>query len=744
MRKKQQNAGVEQFLDDYRIKGITPSVGKKLYSAFGDRALEAILTSEPGAKAILGSKFDEAWDDLYDKQKGFDLMLWLSQKGLSGSLVNRVWSWLKTDSPIKPSEALVLWKQDPYRISMVNGVGFAKADWFAVKGCGLEAKGEERKFAVAREALSKACEQTGGGCSKEDMVRQINWLSKSNGFLTESESRAFASQVYDLSLEKKIAIEAVDEKGKNCFYSLEFFQAEEAIAEILLRRSKDTDFNNVYELAEGSFDEAVSATQEENGLTLHDEQYEALKTMCSAKFSLIFGKPGAGKTTLLKIAAPVLEKGGRKVFYAAPTGKAAKRMSKSLGRQAMTIHRLLGVGVGGDDGGKAGKGAAVLSPRMQLRDADALVIDESSMLDAKLFLRLLKALGPKTQLILVGDPEQLPSVDAGKVFRDLIDSGAVTTSVLNTIRRQSAESKIIEVARALADGKVIDFDDRNSDCVFLGSDEDETIGERISNIITKNVSSVYDIRKQVQVLCGGKDGPAGTESLNRILQEKLNPKRAGVRECAIEEGFIVREGDKVMQLSNDYERVLLGHDGKARTGVFNGDSGIVKRIEGYAGSETVEIEFEDGTAIFKRSEIKRNIGLAWACTVHKFQGSESSVIFFVGTERSTKYPLRTRNLLYTALTRAKNKCVVVGEKKILFDCAKNDAIARRNTRLKGLLNGSLCILNPKNDEVRALSEERALEKLLKDAFDAVQSAGQEQPELPAAASKPGRRKKSAL
>lgn len=698
---------VEAFLCSGMVDGVTQSMARRLIDRFGPKAVEAIESSDPDAKILLGDKFDRACDDLISKERHRENLMWLASLGAGAGIAKAALTWMRNEAVEKPEALLARWKKDPYALCEISGIGFASADQFA-RNSGIGADSPQRIEAAGHEAIKKACDDAGGGAYPNEVVKTCQRLLASNNALSFSECSRLAPEAAQKAIDSGKAKMAKDEQGRPMYFSAELYEAEEYCAQKFLLLA-DQPHHHTRDI-----EAELAAEQEKHGLTLNPMQEEAVRTIFKGRVSIICGKPGAGKTTLLRIAAPLLSAGGRKVLYAAPTGKAAKRMSQSLGRPAQTIHRLLGMGPR-DSAVEGSKGGLM---------ADVIVIDEASMIDALMMRKLLSAMGPKTSLLLLGDPDQLPSVGAGKILYDLISSQALPTCMLTKPMRQAAGSNINTVARAISEGSVPDLSDKTLDCLFLPEADGSRIASRIHRMLTVNASK-HDALKDAQVLTASKKGSGGADALNPMLQALLNPPsiekpELGGKLYEDSPQRLFRLGDKVMQLSNDYERQLVlaaaagpnpadpGEEGKETKGVFNGDVGYITAIN--SRTQSLTVKFDQGEAEFPLKDALKSLDLSYACTVHKFQGSEAPLIFFVAHE-SASVMLRTRNLVYTAITRAKNKCVIMGSERFLLDSSRQDALSKRKTRLCGLIKGMISLNNPP-PEVLALSEQRGISSAL--------------------------------
>lgn len=690
----------EDLLTSGAIDGVTPSQGKRLAAFFGEETFAAIHRWEPGAKGILADKWDTVSSQVHelDDIKALPLMVWLRGAGFSGTMVKKTVSWLINESDLgNPPDALAIWKQDPHRLSEIPGITFDRADAVALK-LGCLPDGEQRLLATSREALRVACDEAGGGAHLATARGLVAKLLRSNDALPGREAQALSVKAMELSVQRGNAKFAKDEDGSELIFSADLYEAEEKSAHLLLKMSKEPTSLDIEGLTE-----RIKALEEASGLTLSEEQDQAVRTIFKGRVSIICGKPGAGKTTLLKCVGPLLEQGGKKIFYAAPTGKAAKRMSQALGRVATTIHRLLNIGMDDKDSGASSN----------IKDADAVILDEASMVDSKMLHRILRSLGPKTALIFLGDPNQLPSVGAGKVLRDLIDSNTLPTATLNQARRQSEHSAIVQVARAIGEGRLPEFRDREKDCLFLDEPRLDRIAPRIAQMLLGAAAKRgYDPVKDAQILTPGNKGMAGVNELNIQLQNLLNPAAPEKAQTEIKEGLMLRVGDKVMHTTNDYERETTlsagaGEPDKLTKGVFNGDVGFVTAIEGHGFAKRVKVSFDTGVSSYELKDAVA-LTLAYACTVHKFQGSEAPLVFVVIPDGLSPM-LRNRNSVYTAITRAKEKCIVIGDERVLRESVKKDALLGRKTRLKGLLTGAITVDLSSSGAVRAISEGKGME-----------------------------------
>ena len=414
-------------------------------------------------------------------------------------------------------------------------------------------------------------------------------------------------------------------------------------------------------------------------MELDEHQAEAVKEAVRNGLLVITGGPGTGKTTTINTIIKYFELEGMDIFLAAPTGRAAKRMSETTGYEARTIHRMLELNGGMDTGSAAGFERNERNPL----ETDVIIIDEMSMVDISLMYSLLKAVVAGTRLILVGDVNQLPSVGPGSVLKDIIDSGAFHTVKLTKIFRQASTSDIIVNAHKINNGEEVSLDNKSMDFFFLKRyDADKIINVTLQLIKQKLPKFVNATEYDIQVLTPMRKGLLGVERLNGILQAYMNPADKSKREKEYR-GTIFREGDKVMQIKNNYQieweiRTKFGLCVDKGMGIFNGDTGIIEEINDFA--ETMTISFDEGRKVEYPFKLLEELELAYAVTIHKSQGSEYPAV--VIPLLSGPRMLMNRNLLYTAVTRAKKCVTIVGDEQTFYEMIQNNSQQRRYSGLK--------------------------------------------------------------
>ena len=420
----------------------------------------------------------------------------------------------------------------------------------------------------------------------------------------------------------------------------------------------------------------VAQFEKEAGIELHPNQTAAVRAAVENGLQIVTGGPGTGKTTIVKCIMHVFKNLGQRVALCAPTGRAAKRLSAATGEEAKTIHRLL------DLDWKDGGGRFAYNNDRKL-PLDVVIVDEVSMVDEYVFNALLSAMERGSRLVLVGDKDQLASVGAGNVLSDLIKCGRFPVSELTQIYRQSEDSRIVVNAHRINRGEMPELDNRSSDFFFEEKEDAESIARTTSDLVTRRLPGYLKVPPmEIQVLCPMKRGSAGTASLNRILQEKLNPPSRDKKE-ARQGDTLFREGDKVMQTQNNYQQEWVQTSGgkvETGTGVFNGDIGVIVSINPQIMQFTVRFD-DDKVAVYQYSDIEQ-LALAYAVTIHKSQGCEFDAVVVA---LDANYMLQTRNLLYTAVTRAKKLVVIVGAKKTVAKMIRNNETARRYSLLINLI-----------------------------------------------------------
>ena len=475
----------------------------------------------------------------------------------------------------------------------------------------------------------------------------------------------------NLAMDRKIVMQLKDDITQ--IYAITFYYMEANTAAML----KQLDVT--YDVPDIEIEAAIRNIEKKTEMELDEHQVEAVKEAVRNGLLVITGGPGTGKTTTINTIIKYFELEGMDIFLAAPTGRAAKRMSETTGYEARTIHRMLELNGGMDTGSAAGFERNERNPL----ETDVIIIDEMSMVDISLMYSLLKAVVAGTRLILVGDVNQLPSVGPGSVLKDIIDSGAFHTVKLTKIFRQASTSDIIVNAHKINNGEEVSLDNKSMDFFFLKRyDADKIINVTLQLIKQKLPKFVNATEYDIQVLTPMRKGLLGVERLNGILQAYMNPADKSKREKEIR-GSIFREGDKVMQIKNNYQieweiRTKFGLCVDKGMGIFNGDTGIIEEINDFA--ETMTISFDEGRKVEYPFKLLEELELAYAVTIHKSQGSEYPAV--VIPLLSGPRMLMNRNLLYTAVTRAKKCVTIVGDEQTFYEMIQNNSQQRRYSGLR--------------------------------------------------------------
>jgi exodeoxyribonuclease V alpha subunit len=648
---------IEKYLSSGIVKGVGPATAAKIVGKFGAETLEIINNDPKRLSEIKGISLDKAIaiGQALSEQRGLqDIIMFLQEYGISPSMCVKIYR-------AYAESAVSKIKENPYRLcDDIFGIGFKTADMIAMK-LGIDPLSEFRIKSGIKYVLSHAA-------SNGHTFLPENILKESAGKLLGADIPDINNLLISLIFDKTVVSEK--QENENHIYLSSYHNAEQSVCKKLFELTQ-----TCFKCDMEDFDRRLSRLEKDEGIELAQLQREAIREAMTCGVLVITGGPGTGKTTIIKGIIGLLTKDGHKVTLAAPTGRAAKRMSEATGYEAKTIHRLLEIGYTENDS----------EPLFQRNDsnpleADVIIIDEMSMVDILLMNHLLKAVPPGARLILVGDSDQLPSVGAGSVLKDVIDCNVVKTVRLTEIFRQAGESMITVNAHRINKGEAPLINVRNKDFFLVNRNNVDSIVRTVVDLCLRRLPDTYgfDPMKDIQVLSPTKKSPAGVINLNIELQKVLNPANLKKAEKA-SRGYIFREGDRVMQIRNNYDirweklenRLIDG------MGVFNGDMGVIYKIDDEEQSLTVL--FDDDRLVEYDYSILDEIDPAYAVTIHKSQGSEFPVVVmpvFFGPQI-----LMTRNLLYTAVTRAKKMVVLVGEEDALLEMVSN---RRENLRYSGL------------------------------------------------------------
>ena len=651
---------MERYLASGAIKGIGPSTAKKIIKHFGEDTFR-IIEEEPERlseiKGITERKAISIATQMSERHELRNVVMFMQKYGISNSMAIKLYD--EYGSQIK---SIIL--NNPYKLAReVNGIGFKRADEIAAK-TGVKLDSEFRIQCGIIHCLKEASTDGHTYLPREELIRSAYELLG----VCESD---IERQLDELKIERQL-IEVKSEDRLNIYLS-EYYQIEKNCAVKLLTLARYSDRISASEL-----DSEIKSIESELDIELHDLQREAVIKALSEGLFILTGGPGTGKTTTIKSIISGLERRNLRFVLAAPTGRAAKRMSETTGYEASTIHRLLSIKHNPEERADAYFEMNEDNPL----DVDAVIIDEASMVDIFLFNSLLKAISPGCKLIIVGDSNQLPSVGPGQVLKDMLDSGVCPNVELKYIFRQSNESHIVTYAHMINNGEQIDFTTKYEDFFLLKRDNYEEIRQALLYLICEKLPKHFNTNPmQIQVLTPMKKGALGVWELNRILQECINPPSDKKVELEYGEN-IFRVGDKVMQTKNNYDMEwnimsTYGISAQRGKGVFNGDIGIIDHIN--KPSRLIRITFDDGREAEYSYETLEELELAYAITIHKSQGSEYPVVIMplLGGPRSLLY----RNLLYTGVTRAKDCVVILGSENTVKEMIRCENENRRYTGL---------------------------------------------------------------
>jgi exodeoxyribonuclease V alpha subunit len=629
--------GIEKFLSSGLVKGIGPVLARRIVKKFGQKTIEVIserpdrILEVEGVGEVKLKEIKKSW---LENQHIRDLIIFLQEHSVSTSIATRVYRQYGEKS-------FQVLKRNPYQLCLdIWGIGFKTADQIALK-LGMDPASADRVKAFILYLLEKAAEQ-GHVFSYQDELEQA---CREELEVEEDKAR---SALGDLSRNRRVVAEKAGDR--TAVYLPHLYEAQENVARSLL------ELDSLPSPALPSdADKTICEVEGELGLQFSPRQREAIQECFRRKILVITGGPGTGKTTIIRAVVAVFDGWGRQVLLAAPTGRAAKRLSEATRKEAKTIHRILEY--------NPKQGRFKRNERHPLR-ADVLVVDESSMVDLLLMNSLLKAVPREMRLIMVGDKDQLPSVGAGNLLHDIIGSGRIKVVTLDEIFRQEQGSLIVQNAHRVNQGLSLIYpprDDRDSDFYFIHHEDEEKSFQTIMSLCCFNIPQklgIPPLSLQIQVISPMYKGRCGVDNLNAELQARLNPRSDGLKVGTRE--FRVR--DKVMQVRNDYEK-----------DVFNGDIGLIVDID--KANFRLLVDFDGRQVGFEKDELN-DLTPAYAVSVHKSQGSEyQAVVMPLLTQH---FILLQRNLFYTALTRAKRLSVVVGSYKALYIAIKNDKPVRRN------------------------------------------------------------------
>lgn len=656
---------LERYLSNGTIKGIGPATAKKIVATFGEDTIN-VFKFEPEKltqiKGITKEKAIEMAQCFVENWELWQIVGFLDNFGISPANAKTIYKKL---GPQTIDEI----ESNPYiLIDLVKGVDFAKLDKYALEN-GFEINNYKRIKCGIKYSLVKIT-YNGHCCTLEaNLIKYVKELLK-------VEDDDIEHCLIDLNVKEEIVIEKREDE--NWVYSKEIYDAEANIASKLILLDSAQNIKRI-----AGFDSELEKIEKAGNINLSAKQKEAIQSINSNNVVIITGGPGTGKTTIIKNVIDIYKSHGKKVVLCAPTGRAAKRMTEMTGEEAKTLHRLLEIGKIEKD-----NEFTIMNYEVAPIDADVIIVDEASMVDIYLMNYLLNGIYQGTKLILVGDTDQLPSVGPGSVLKDIINSERIKTIFLDEIFRQAAQSKIIVNSHRVNDGEYfLDKEEQEGlkdDFFYIKEKSQDIMLDQIISLCKGRLKNFgdYDFFENIQILSPTKKGLLGTKELNKRLQEELNPSSDEKNEKKVGE-VIFREGDRVMQVKNNYDIYwekgnTLSLTYESGTGIFNGELGKIVKIDFL--NKQIKILFDDEKEAWYAFSDMDQIEHAYAITVHKAQGSEFDVVIMVVTQSSAM--LLTRNLLYTGLTRAKKLLILIGNDNVVKFMIQNADTKICNTGLE--------------------------------------------------------------
>lgn len=642
--------GIEKYLGSGLVKGIGPKFAKLIVGKFGLETIDIIESDIERLHEVagIGKKRVELIRESWEKQKDIkDVMLFLQGYGVSMAFAAKIYREYNKESINKV-------KENPYRLADdIWGIGFKTADGIAAK-MGYEKNDLRRCRSGLLYTLNQLSNEGHVYAEEEQLVTAAVTL-------LEADEENIRQAMADMIQEDKLKME------QEAIYLPSFYHSECGTAKRLLTLMESSDNGK-----HPKFD--LKAIEKETGIEYDEVQIAAIRQAVDSKVMVLTGGPGTGKTTTTQGIIAALKTAGLQILLAAPTGRAAKRMSEATGMEAKTIHRLLEFNP--MDGYKRNDENPL--------DGDALIVDECSMIDIILMNNLMKAIPLNMRLVFVGDIDQLPSVGAGNVLRDIIDSQKIPVIRLTRIFRQAQSSRIVMSAHAINRGAFPDLSNgKDTDFFFIKNDDTEQVAANIVELVKNRLPKAYGMpTSKIQVLTPMQRGVVGAANLNMVLQDAINPNKTGLNRG----GYSFRKGDRVMQIRNNYDK-----------NVFNGDLGYIHDVN--MEDRTLIVDF-DGTLVEYEVSDLDELSLAYANSIHKSQGSEYPIV--VMPILMNHYVMLQRNLIYTGITRAKKICVLIGSTKALAYAIHNMTVLKRNTKLKERLNPLLAVT--KEDKVIPLDK----------------------------------------
>lgn len=628
---------IERYLSSGLIYGIGPITAKKIVAKFREKTLEILDNDIEELKKVEGigeKKLKLIMESYVGQRELKNVIMFYQSHGLSTSQCMKIYKKYG-------SSAIQVGRINPYMLcDEISGIGFKTSDKMAAS-LGIEKDSEFRISSGIRYVINDYCANGNTFMPKDELINETSSMLGVPKDIVEK-------NLYDDTASNKIQLEEIN--GNECVFALPYYYCELGVTKRILTLAINN-YNNL----NIDVDYEVKMFEEKNKISFAPSQKEAITGAATNGIEIITGGPGTGKTTIIKCIIDIFEKCGMKVLLGAPTGRAAKRMSESTGKEARTIHRLLDATVNDEEE------AVFDQDESAPLDCDAVIIDEASMIDIMLMNSLLKAIKVGTRLIIVGDVDQLPSVGPGNVLADLINSDFTKVVRLKEIFRQGKESMIVVNAHRINEGEMPLLNEKGKDFFFLNRNNPDDMLNTIIDLINTRLpkyNKSWNKMKDIQILTPTRKGMLGVNGLNEKLQSVLNPPRKNVNERKIKD-TVFRVGDKVMQTKNNYtikwDRIA-GYGEEQGTGVFNGDMGVIQEIN--EENKSITVIFDEERRVLYDNICAEELELAYAITIHKSQGSEFPVVImpsFMGSPF-----LMTRNLLYTGITRAKMLVVLVG------------------------------------------------------------------------------------
>lgn len=649
-------SAILQYLSSRTVKGIGPKTAAKLVKAFGEGTFEVIEKDPERLATVSGISASKAREisESFKEQFGVRAVMMFCRDYFGPATAVKIYKRFG-------GAAVDMMRENPYILcDEINGIGFEKADKVA-KSLGIEGNSPQRVRSGIIYVLSYNASQNGHTLVPRDRLIELT------ATLLGVEAEACNDAIDVLLFKNKIAVERIG--GRECVYLKRYRDAEYYIKDKL-----DMLEATCVKCDTGEAEELISRTEHKLDIKYEGMQKKAILHSLLGGVLVLTGGPGTGKTTVIKGIIELFREMKRSFVLAAPTGRAAKRMTEATGCEAKTVHRLL------ETVYKDGREQEFARDSDNPLTEDLVIVDEASMIDTLLMASLLKAIKPGSRLVLIGDADQLPSVGAGNVLSEIIRSERYRTVTLKKIFRQAGESLIVTNAHAINSGEDPELFCKNNDFFFIARDDERAVAETVTGLCVSRLPRKYraDPFSEIQVITPSHRGAAGTEALNIMLQRQLNPPSPKKREKKYREA-VFREGDKVMQIKNNYD-IMWNRDGEDGYGIFNGDIGVI--ISVLFNEEAMLIDFEGRMTRYDFTMLDE-LEHAYAITVHKSQGSEYPYVIIPIYNCGDR--LLTRNLLYTAVTRAQNMVILVGEAGLVHRMVQNNRHVKRYTGLKYIL-----------------------------------------------------------